>query len=90
MKINPPKNPYIEPTPRVPKPGKYISQLSHQEDQDMRYALMNYFIDFNFYQLAKDYLPKLALSDRKRTIEALILVSEEQFEEAVTVVEELL
>lgn len=33
MKINPPKNPYVEPTPRVPKPGKYISQLSQHESQ---------------------------------------------------------
>lgn len=28
LKINPPKNPYLEPVPRIPKPGKYVSQLS--------------------------------------------------------------
>ena len=33
LKINPPKNPYLEPTPKVPKPGKYVSQLSITEDQ---------------------------------------------------------
>jgi hypothetical protein len=29
IKINPPKNPYAEPVPKIPKPGKYISQLSY-------------------------------------------------------------
>lgn len=33
LKINPPKNPYLEPAPKVPKPGKYVSQLSITEDQ---------------------------------------------------------
>lgn len=59
MKINPPKNPYLEPTPKVPKPGKYISQLTQFDSQEMRYELMNYLVDYNFYQLAKEYLPKL-------------------------------
>ena len=59
LKINPPKNPYLEPTPRIPKPGKYVSQLSLQDSQDMRLTLMNYFIDYGFYKLAKEYLKKL-------------------------------
>lgn len=33
LRINAPKNPYIESIPRIPKPGKYISQLSIQESQ---------------------------------------------------------
>lgn len=30
LKINPPLNPYVESVPRVPKPGKFVSTLSHQ------------------------------------------------------------
>lgn len=56
----------------------------------MRHGLMNYFIEYNFYQLAKDYLPKLAESSKKSTISALILVSENKYEEAIDILEDLL
>ena len=90
LKINPPKNPYLEPTPRIPKPGKYVSQLSLQDSQDMRLTLMNYFIDYGFYKLAKEYLKKLQKSDRKSIMMAQILVSENKFDDAINIVEELL
>ena len=60
IRINPPKNPYIEPAPKVPKPGRYVSQLSVQESQEIRRSLMQYFIDYSFYGLARSYLSKLA------------------------------
>jgi|JI6StandDraft_1071083.scaffolds.fasta_scaffold170405_3 hypothetical protein len=44
---------------------------------------MNYLVDYNFYQLAKDYLPKLEDSDRKSQISAVILVSEGKFEDGI-------
>lgn len=90
LKINPPKNPYLEPTPKIPKPGKYVSQLSGQEAQDMRLGLMNYFVDYGFFKLGKDYLEKLSSSDRKSIMMAHILVSEEKFDDAVEVAEKLL
>lgn len=30
LKINPPRNPYLEPAPKVPKPGKFVSALTTQ------------------------------------------------------------
>jgi tetratricopeptide (TPR) repeat protein len=60
IRINPPKNPYIEPAPKVPKPGRYVSQLSQQESQEIRLSLMQYFIEYNFFGLARGYLPKLS------------------------------
>jgi hypothetical protein len=33
LKINPSVNPYVEPLPRVPKPGKFVSSLTQQESQ---------------------------------------------------------
>lgn len=56
----------------------------------MRLTLMNYLIEYNFYQLAKDYIPKLGQSTKKSTIEALILVSEQKYEEAISILEQLL
>ena len=47
---------------------------------------MNYFIDYGFYQLAKSYLPKFEESIRKKTISASILVSEGQFDDAISLV----
>ncbi len=67
----------------MPKPGKYISQLTQADSQEMRFGLMNYLVDYNFYQLAKDYLPKLEDSDRKSQISAVILVSEGKFEDGI-------
>ena len=86
LKINPPKNPYLEPTPRIPKPGKYVSQLSSTEAQEMRLGLMNYFTDYGFFKLGKDYLKKLEKSDRKSIMMAQILVSEDKFNEALEIV----
>lgn len=51
---------------------------------------MNYFIDYGFYQLAKSYLPKFGESIRKKTIFAEILVSEGNFDDGISLVEELL
>ena len=87
IKINPTKNPYVEATPKIPKPGKYVSQLSLQQAQDMRLILMNYFIDYGFFKLAKDYLKKLDKSDRKSIMMAQILVSENKFDDAVNIIE---
>jgi hypothetical protein len=73
IRINPPKNPYVEPTPKVPKPGRYVSQLSMQQSQEIRLLLLQYFIDYNFYGLARDYLNNLAEGERKQHLRALIL-----------------
>lgn len=74
IRINPPKNPYIDPTPKVPKPGRYISQLSAQESQEIRLSLMQYFIDYNFFGLARGYLNKLTDGDKKEHLRALVLM----------------
>ena len=56
----------------------------------MRLTLMNYFIDYGFFKLARDYLKKLDKSDRKSIMMAQILVSENKFDDAINIVEELL
>ena len=53
----------------------------------MRLILMNYFIDYGFFKLAKDYLKKLDKSDRKSIMMAQILVSENKFDDAVNIIE---
>lgn len=65
IRINPPKNPYLDPAPKVPKPGRYVSQLSQQESQEICLSLMQYFIDYNFFGLARSYLVKLSDGERK-------------------------
>ncbi len=90
IRINPPKNPYLDPTPKVPKPGRYVSQLSQQESQEIRLSLMQYFIDYNFYGLARGYLGKLSDGERKEQLRALVLMGEGQYEGALEVVERLL
>lgn len=74
IRINPPKNPYIDPAPKVPKPGRYVSQLSLQESQEIRLMLMQYFIDYSFFALARGYLSKLADGDKKEHLRALVLM----------------
>jgi hypothetical protein len=74
IRINPPKNPYLDPTPKVPKPGRYASQLSMQESQEIRLLLLQYFIDYNFFGLARGYLNNLAEGERKQHFGALILL----------------
>jgi hypothetical protein len=51
---------------------------------------LGYFIDYGFYELANDYLPKLANTDRKKQIQALILISRKAFDEALSLIESLL
>jgi len=56
----------------------------------MRLSLMNYFIDYGFFKLAKDYINKLQESTTKSIMLAQILLSEEKYDDAIDVVEKLL
>lgn len=56
----------------------------------MRLFLMNYFIDYGFFKLAKDYLKKLTQSTRKSIMSAQIMLSEQKYDDAINVVEGLL
>lgn len=56
----------------------------------MRTFLMNIFIDYGFFKLAKDYLKKLSQSSRKSIMMTQIKLSEEKYDEAINLVESLL
>lgn len=56
----------------------------------MRTFLMNIFIDYGFFKLAKDYLKKLSQSSRKNIMMTQIKLSEEKYDEAINLVESLL
>lgn len=56
----------------------------------MRLFLMNIFIDYGFFKLAKDYLKKLSQSSRKSIMMTQIKLSEEKYDEAINLVESLL
>ncbi len=79
IRINPPKNPYLQPVPKVPKPGRYVSQLSMQEAQEIKLILMDYFIEYNFYSLASGYISKIGEGEKKNHLKALVLMGQRQY-----------
>jgi len=51
---------------------------------------LGYFANYGFCELANDYLPKLSNTDRKKQIQALILISRKAYDEALDLIESLL
>lgn len=69
MKFIPTENPYELPKSKVPKPERYISQLSHGESQEIRLNFITMLSELNLYNLVSEYLGKLEDSNKKAILE---------------------
>ena len=69
MKLNPPENPYEEPKPKVPKPERYTSQLTHSQSQEIRLNFVSLLSQLNLYDLIAQYLNKLEDSQKREIYE---------------------
>ena len=65
LKLNPPENPYEEPKPKVPKPERYTSQLTHGQSQEIRLNFITLLSNLNLYDLIAQYMNKMEDSQRK-------------------------
>ena len=90
MRINQVHNPYVEPTPRVPKPDKFVSQLSLGQSQEIKEQLLGLFLEHDFTALAQDYLPQVPDSKNRSLLAAKTQLGQREYSEALDTVEGLL
>lgn len=90
LKFKPVPNPYLEPRPKVPKPERYVSQLTHSQSQEIRLTLANFFCDLNLFNLVRLYLQKLEDSHKKSILEIEVDIFEEKYDEAIEKINALL
>ena len=83
LKLNPPENPYEEPKPKVPKPERYTSQLTHSQSQEIRLHFVNLLVHLNLYDLVDEYLNKLEDSQKREILEIEIEVFYERYDQAL-------
>jgi hypothetical protein len=90
LKFVPIDNPYELPKPKVPKPERYASQLTHAESQEIRLAFIDILMNLNLYNLVEEYLPKLEPSTTKTITLIQTHLFNSNYDQALALVNQLL
>lgn len=90
IKFTPVENPYELPKPAVPKPERYVSQLTQVQSQEIRLAFAHFLAEHNLFNLLEDYLPKLDLSISKRVLQMKVNIFRKDYDAALSEIESLL